>query len=221
MKNKLTLFLIVLLLILSGVAACKKEAITEPPDQIIPSDTTFTDVEGNSYKAKKYGTHYWMIDNFKSVKSSSGQTLNGVYTYNNDNNNVSVYGRLYTWPAAVAAAPTGWRLPTKEEWDELINSLGGTSVAGGKLKETGIAHWTSPNTGATNSSGFTALGSGFRGPDGIFYDLGRHSDFWGTSHNGQDPSAIYIYYNSANVMSDISRDDKTSGIAFSVRYIKN
>ncbi|OFX47559.1 MAG: hypothetical protein A2X13_11415 [Bacteroidetes bacterium GWC2_33_15] len=112
-------------------------------------------------------------------------------------------------------------MPTKDEWDELIRIAGGKSVAGGKLKETGTTHWNAPNTGATNSIGFTAVGSGFRSPDGVLYDIGKHGSYWGTANNAQDPYCIYIYYNSSNIITEVSPIDITSGIAFAVRYVKN
>lgn len=63
--------------------------------------------------------------------------MQNIYAYDNNNSNAAEYGRLNTWKTAVDAAPTGWHLPTKEEWEELINAQGGASIAGGKLKETG------------------------------------------------------------------------------------
>jgi uncharacterized protein (TIGR02145 family) len=107
------------------------------------------------------------------------------------------------------------------EWEELINSFGGSNVAGGKLKETGTSHWNSPNTEATNSSGFTAVAGGFRVPDDIYYDLGKHGSYWGSANNAQDPYCVYMYNTSANIISEVSPIDKTSGIAFAVRYVKN
>jgi uncharacterized protein (TIGR02145 family) len=209
---------IVLSIAIFQLACSKEDSIV----QLQPSpDSLFTDVEGNIYKVKKIGSNYWMIENFRAVKNANGQDMNEVYVYDNNISNTSGYGRLYTWNAAVLATPTGWHLPTKEEWEELINAQGGTHVAGGNLKETGTSHWNSPNTGATNSSGLAAVGSGFRGPDGIYYDLGKHGSYWGTANSAQDPFCVYIYHNSVNVISEVSPIHKTSGIAFAVRYVKN
>jgi uncharacterized protein (TIGR02145 family) len=184
-------------------------------------DSLYTDEEGNIYKVKKIGNNYWMTENFKASKDANGQNLQGVYAYDNNDSNATDYGRLYTWHAVVQATPTGWHLPTQVEWEELINSFGGSNVAGGKLKETGTLHWNNPNTGATNSSGFTAVAGGFRGPDGVFYDLGKHGSYWGTANNAQDPFCIYTFNNSSNVISEVSPTDKTSGISFAVRYVKD
>jgi uncharacterized protein (TIGR02145 family) len=114
--------------------------------------------------------------------------------YNNDSaSNAETYGALYTWAAAMDGAassnsnpsgiqgvcPDGWHLPSDAEWTELTDSLGGTSDAGGKLKETGTTHWNSPNTGATNETGFTALPGGLRNNlGGSFYDIGINGYWW-------------------------------------------
>lgn len=199
--------------------SCKSEQITEQPN--INADSSLTDFEGNVYKVKKIGNSFWMVENFRALKSSDGQVLANVYSFNNDNNLAIEYGRLYTWNAAVESTPSGWHLPAKEEWEELFNSFGGSQIASGRLKEIGREYWNSPNTGATNASEFSAVGSGFRGPDGVSYDLKKHGSYWGSANDEQEPFCVYLYYNSANVISEISPTDKTSGIAFAVRYVKN
>lgn len=211
--------LLLFVMIIMCCSACSNDESVAEPSQLSGADSTLSDVDGNTYKARKIGTRYWMIENFKATRTAEGQTLHGVYAYDSSNSNATAYGRLYTWPAAVQAAPRGWRLPTKEEWEELINSLGGVNSAGGKLKESGTAHWNAPNTGATNSSGFAALPGGFRGPDGLYYELGKHGDYWGTAVNGQEPCCVYLYNTTANVVLEVSPIDKTSGLAFSVRYV--
>jgi uncharacterized protein (TIGR02145 family) len=83
-----------------------------------------------------------------------------------------------TNPSGVqGVCPAGWHLPSDAEWTELTDYLGGTSVAGGKLKETGTA-WGSPNTGATNETGFTALPGGYRYFDENFHDIGNYGYWW-------------------------------------------
>lgn len=94
-----------------------------------------------------------------------GLTTGAWCYYNNDSANGPVYGKLYNWYAVNdprGLAPLGYHIPTDVEWTTLITSLGGTSIAGGALKEIGTTHWSSPNTGATNSAGFTMLGAGRR-----------------------------------------------------------
>jgi len=82
-----------------------------------------------------------------------------------------IYGLLYNWYAATDVrniTPTGWHIPTSAEFTTLMTLLGGSTIAGGKLKETGTNHWSPSNTGATNESGFTAFGSGYRDVRGVF-----------------------------------------------------
>ena len=116
--------------------------------------------------------------------------------YNNDAANNAVYGKLYNWYAAAGIydaaslanpalrkklAPTGWHVPTDAEWTTLTTCLGGETIAGGKMKETGTAHWQSPNQDATNSSGFTGLPGGFRLNNGSFYYIGYNGYWWSSS----------------------------------------
>lgn len=222
-KKTLSPLLAVALLIGSTTFAesCKKEDPLVDTQIYGTPDEPVTDIDGNTYSTVKIGNIIWMAENFKAVKTAAGQNIQGVYVYEDNNSIATSYGRLYTWPAAVQATPTGWHMPTKEEWNELIMAAGGIAVAGGNLKETGTIHWNAPNTGATNSIGFTAIGGGFRGPDGIFYDLGKHGSYWGSTNNAQDPYCIYIYYNYSNIITEVSPIDKTSGIAFAVRYVKD
>jgi uncharacterized protein (TIGR02145 family) len=102
----------------------------------------------------------------------------------NDPGNGPVYGKLYNWYAVNdprGLAPAGWHVPSKDEWDAIINCLGGDDVAGGKLKETGTAHWLEPNFGATNESGFTALGGNLRQNTGAFWPHSTTLQGWGGS----------------------------------------
>jgi uncharacterized protein (TIGR02145 family) len=141
--------------------------------------------------------------------------------------NCDVYGGLYQWDemmqyvtsqGAKGICPTGWHIPTDAEWTTLTNYLGGESVAGGKIKEAGTAHWASPNTGATNSSGFTALPGGYRYGNGSFYSLTNYAYFWSSSQSGAANAwrrglgynNEYVYRNS---------DDKSHG--FSCRCLKD
>jgi len=213
--------IIALLILIVGYASCKKDNTPDPELNPQLETGTVTDFDGNTYQTIKIGNQWWMAENFKATKTSSGQIIQEVFVYNDTQSNATVYGQLYTWAAAVQATPTGWHLPTKEEWDEMINLLGGTSIAGGKMKETGTAHWNAPNTGATNSSGLSVVAGGFRGGDGIYYDKGKHGSYWGTANNPQDPYCAYLYNSDANIICEVSPIDKTSGIAFAVRYVKD
>ena len=106
------------------------------------------------------------------------------WAYDGNESNVATYGRLYTWYAVTDSrnvCPTGWHVPTDAEWTTLTTFLGGENVAGGKLKETGTTHWTTPNTGATNETGFTALPSGYRYIDGTFLTIFSMGIWWSST----------------------------------------
>jgi uncharacterized protein (TIGR02145 family) len=132
-----------------------------------------SDYDNNSYTTVQIGDRIWMAENLKSIHYADGTSVN-YYDYDHDPNNSLIYGRLYAWSAAMNGAassntnpsnvqgvcPDGWHLPSKAEWQQLAGILGGLSIAGGKLKETGIVHWMSPNAGATDESGFGALPAG-------------------------------------------------------------
>lgn len=115
--------------------------------------------------------------------------------------------------------PTGWHLPSDAEWKKLTDYLGGESVAGGKLKETGTTHQKSDNTGATNESGFTALPGGYRGPYGSFFYIGNFGYWWSATENNAT-KAWYCYV--SYFKSDAKREyDLGKDVGFSVRCVKD
>jgi uncharacterized protein (TIGR02145 family) len=153
--------------------------------------------------------------------------------YNNDSANETTYSKLYNWYAVAGIydaaslndsslrkqlAPTGWHVPSDGEWTTLTDALGGGSVAGGKMKETGTAHWEAPNEGATNSSGFTGLPGGYRYYNGAFNDIGDLGTWW-SSTGGATANAWYrsLNFNFGDV--NRGRDSKTFG--FSVRCLRD
>jgi uncharacterized protein (TIGR02145 family) len=150
----------------------------EFPDPVFNTNLTYgtvTDVEGNVYKTVQIGTQTWMAENLKVTKYRNGESISnvtdnmiwykltdGAYCwYNNDAETYkSAFGALYNWYAVNdprKIAPEGWHVPTMDEWKTLLTYLGNN---GGKMKESGLTHWSTPNTG-TNTSGFTALPGGF------------------------------------------------------------
>ncbi len=150
-----------------------------------------TDIEGNLYKAITIGTQTWMAENLKTIRYNDGTTIPLVTDasiwadlstpaycwYDNDESTYkSTFGALYNWYAVNTGklCPIGWHIPTDAEWTKLLTYLGSENVAGGKLKETGTTHWNSPNTGATNESGFTAFPGGIRVPYYISADRNEH-----------------------------------------------
>jgi uncharacterized protein (TIGR02145 family) len=162
---------------------------------------TVTDIDGNVYRTVTIGSQVWMAENLRVTHYRNGDAVShiadsalwasgpayGAYCeYNNDPSNVTTYGRLYNWYAGTDSrkiAPAGWHVPTSAEWQTLMDYLGGNTVAGGKMKEAGTTHWLSPNTGAVDSYGFTALPGGCRDRNGgwNYHYLGRACYFWTTS----------------------------------------
>jgi uncharacterized protein (TIGR02145 family) len=142
--------------------------------------------------------------------------------YNNDSvTYAATYGKLYNWYAVNdtrGLAPSGWHIPTDAEWTILTNYLGGTSIAGGKMKKNGTSNWKSPNTGATNESGFSALPGGSRESDGAFTNVGNFGCWWSASENTPTTARFsYLDYSFAGVL--ILTDNKKR--AFSVRCVRD
>ena len=189
--------------------------------------------DGNLYSYKTIGTQVWMTENLAYLPSVVGPGTGSnstayyyVYGYDGSDvatakatDNYSTYGVLYNWTAAQSACPSGWHLPSDAEWTTLTDYLGGESVAGGKLKEAGESHWDSPNTGATNSSGFTALPGGYRRFDGgFFYGIGLYGLWWSSTESPARPAWYrYLYYDS----SAVGRHDTYKEAGFSVRCLRD
>jgi uncharacterized protein (TIGR02145 family) len=120
----------------------------------------------------KIGTKNWMTENLDiSVPK-------GVRAYDDKPENGKVYGYLYNWETANKVCPAGWRLPSKKDWNILIEFLGGDKVAGGKMRESGLVHWEGPNAEANNSSGFSALPGGRFDGGEVFFGLKNPGNFW-------------------------------------------
>ena len=179
------------------------------------------DIEGNTYRTVQIGTQVWMAENLRVERFRDSITIPlvldnkawdnlitpGYCCYNNTSQNKATYGALYNWYAVGTGklCPAGWHVPSNAEWTTLINQLGGESVAGGALKETGTMHWWPPNTGATNSSGFTAIPGGYRINLGTFGFL-RESGYWWSASDDDAINAGYYFlsYDKANVLSSSS-----------------
>jgi uncharacterized protein (TIGR02145 family) len=192
------------------------------------------DIDGNPYQEVVIGTQTWLKPNLKTTKYNDGTTIPNVTDgawaglstgawvyYNNDANYNADYGKLYNWYAVNTGnlCPTGYHVPTDAEWTTLIDYLGGESVAGDKLKEVGTVHWDSPNTGATDDVGFTALPGGVRsGLNATFYYI--RSSGWHWSATPFNSNLIWsgaLIGNSSGVSKNIY--EKTYG--FSVRCLKD
>jgi len=181
------------------------------------------------------GTQQWMEKNLEVVTYRNGNIIpqvtdptawaaltSGAWCYyNNDVANGAIYGKLYNWYAVNdprGLAPTGWHVPTDAEWTTLETTLGGTAVAGGKMKTTGITRWTTPNTGATNESGFAGLPGGSRFSDGAFGSVGNNGCWWSSSGNST-ASAWFRYLDYGN--GTITRNSAIKRYGFSVRCLRD
>jgi uncharacterized protein (TIGR02145 family) len=186
-----------------------------------------------TYHSVFIGFQCWMKENLNigtGILGTEPQTNNQAiekYCWNNHPPNCTEYGGLYWWdemmnyestPGAQGICPSGWHIPTVDEWNTLISYLGGASVAGGKLKETGTIHWISPNTGASNSSGFTALGGSFWYSPSSFINIGVCGFIWSSSLSVPNcANDIILSYEDDDA--EIGDFQKTLGI--SVRCILN
>jgi uncharacterized protein (TIGR02145 family) len=171
---------------------------------------TVTDADGNIYSTVSIGNQVWLGENLRTTKFSNNdpiamvldsaqwpvQTAAAYCYYNNDSSYVNPYGNLYNWYTVNDArnvCPTGYHVPTAAEWADLVSFLGGETVAGGKLKEQGFSHWLSPNTGADNSSNFTALPSGWRANNnGVYENLGYMCYLWASTLQTADDADIIL-----------------------------
>ena len=226
MKNVFLVIMVVL------IVACSKDSAEAPP--------TITDIDGNVYETVVIGNQTWMKSNLNVSKYQDGTPIpevtdpvvwagltTGAWCYygNNPEN-----GKLYNWFAVVGVydnaslnnlslrkklAPTGYSIPTDAEWTTLTSFIG--SEAGGKMKETDTSNWTSPNSEATNSSGFTALPGGICISNGDFHFIGYYGYWWSaTSADAATAWNRSLGYNSS--IACRSYDDKNYGLA--VRCIK-
>jgi len=206
------------------------------------SSPTVKDIDGNTYNTVQIGGQCWTKENLKVTKyndgstipldnsggtagNGSGQTWSTLKTgartvYGHDNNNLSAYGYLYNWYAASDSrniCPSGWHLPSDEELTTLMTYLGGSTVAGGKLKATGTTYWSN-NAGASNTSGFTALGSGFRSAGSEFSNIKTGTFFWSSSSKSTvNAWQLFLTDNDNLTRRDSSRNEN----GFSIRCIKN
>jgi uncharacterized protein (TIGR02145 family) len=202
------------------------------------NDEELKDKDGNVYTSVTIGTQIWMVENLKTTKYNDGTaiplvtgmsewvnlTTPGYCYYDNDATTYkNTYGTLYNWHAINTGklCPSGWHVPTDVEWTTLTDYLGGYTVAGAKLKETGITHWKDPNTGATNETRFTALPGGHRTYiNGEFLNIGLYGIWWSATESVIEASYAYCWhtdYDTSNM--DNIHSPKENGI--SVRCVRD
>lgn len=202
--------------------------------------SSVTDMDGNVYSTIRIGDQCWMVENLKTTKFNDGTnisktwgTLSPAYCwYSHNINYKNPYGALYNWYAVETnkLCPTGWHVPSYAEWYQLAVFLDKDAIqipdhgtisliAGGKLKETGYTHWWSPNGGATNETGFTAVPAGYRKvDDGLFYLIWQANFLWSSTEFSTNES-LKFYMNKESPHFRISEDSKKAGL--SVRCIKD
>jgi len=228
-RPKISTYLLLAITLSIMTSSCKNSEENDP--------NAVKDIDGNTYTIITIGTQQWLKDNLRTTKFNDGTpvplvTDNAVWEAlgtagycwfeNNSSQNKDPYGALYNWYAASTGklCPTGWHVPDEADWIELENHLGGSGVAGGKMKEQGTTYWNAPNTGATNSSNFSGRGQGQRNTDGTFGYMKEYGEYWSTTEGaiynaktrGMDSNSEYLYgFGSAK--------DKICGLA--VRCIKD
>ena len=209
----------------------------------LPQDTRKELTEGIAFKTIKIGTQIWMAENLRTTKFNDGTdipyitdniewsklTTPGYCWYNNDEASYKeTSGALYNWYTVNTGklCPSGWHVPTHEDFKVLSDYLGGDAVAGGKLKESGTVHWKGSNVGATNEIGFTALPSGLR--EGLtdyrniqgrefFYSMDTDGFWWTSTESGSGARIRHIWRNLTTFAADYS----VKNMGFAVRCIKN
>jgi len=192
---------------------------------------TVSDIDGTIYQTVRIGDQIWMAENLRTKtyndnsdipEVTDNSTWGGLTTdarcwYNNDPSNDSFF---YNWHAVNTdkLCPTGWHVPTDSEWDILAEHLGGTSIAGGKMKEIGTANWATPNTGASNESGFTSKPAGFRLSNGAFSAVSiTSSPMWSSTEVGNNAFARNLIYNKV----ELFENESSKRFGFSVRCVQD
>lgn len=194
----------------------------------LPRFSSFTDPrDGIIYKTVKIGHQIWMAENLRYIPYLSPlNEHHGIWVYNFDGQEIKdaittkcyiEYGCLYDWETAKSVCPSGWHLPTDDEWTKLTDYLGGTDLAGGKLKS--MSGWENPNIGSTNESGFSALPAGYYNNfQKSFYTIGKFAHWWSSTEDGTS----HVW--GRTVMTDnsiISRHTNEKSGGFSVRCVRD
>lgn len=196
---------------------------------------TVTDIDGYIYEVLEIGNQFWMIDNLRVSRYRNGDLIpvehdnenwdnlkiGACCNYENNHEYYEEYGKLYNWYAVDdnrGLAPEGWHIPSNEEWQILIDYLGGNEIAGGKLKEAGSKHWGIENKDATNESDFCAIPGGDRSFHGSFTHIGSHGYWWSSSEVTSGSAKCKIIGYCYNNISDFCLN-KSAGL--SIRCIKD
>jgi len=223
------------------------ENCTGVPCVAAPSFTcgtsTISDIDGNVYETVSIGTQCWTKTNLKVTMYNDG-TLIPDLTVSTSNpwapasgarteyvaagvtGYIGTFGYLYNWYATIDSrklCPDGWHVPTDAEWTTLTTHLGGEVGAGGKMKETGTTLWNSPNTGADNTSGFSALPGGNRNANGSFSNIGDIAFFWSVDEVNINPLNSWgrTLLGFGGTGGDVGRSVNNKNFGLSVRCLKD
>jgi uncharacterized protein (TIGR02145 family) len=189
-------YLILLSVIIYGAGCDSDDDVEGPP----------TDGDGNEYTTVTIGDQVWLGENLKTTSLNDGtpipevqenaawsglQTPGFSWYDNNEAQNKEIYGALYNWYTVSTGklCPSGWHVPTADEWDMLFGFLG--NDAANQLKESGNTHWLISNQDATNSTGFTARPGGYRVPNSGFQQKGYYGYWWSGTSDPNNPARVF------------------------------
>jgi len=238
--SKISFFILIPASFFTSCSEIKKQSENiQSTKEVVKAPTqksgTISDVDGNVYRyLEMCDGKEWMIENLNVSHYRNGDEIPEVQNpeewanlktgawcyYLNDSSYGAVFGKLYNWYAINdprGIAPEGWRVSSKEDWKNLSDCLGGENVAAGKLKEIGTSHWMTPNVGAVNTSGFSALPGGGRSSQGNYTMVDNLGIFW-TSTNYDELQAWIRHISYSNTFVVEFYNDKRNG--FSVRVLK-
>ncbi len=173
-------------------AGCAKKSGQETVPEIIDTlsihityDTLTDSRDGKTYKTVKIGEQIWMAENLNY------QTDSGAWCYENSADSCNKYGRLYDWNTAKTVCPAGYHLPSREEWQSLVDYAGGDEDAGEKLKaRSGWKVYEGSSGNGTDDFGWSALPGGGWYSDGGFNYAGKFSDWWTATEGGSDSAYV-------------------------------
>ena len=229
------------------IKATNELGTTNSTDFTFTTLAPITDIEGNTYNIRTIGTQIWMTENLKTTKYSDGTSIAfGLYYPENNISNVTKFGYLYDWAAAIkqpprydtimidlqgqrvqGVCPTSWHLPSVNEWLELVNNFGGVEIAGLKLKISDLSYWQTPLLIEEPVSGFNAIPAGQRYINGDFQNCGGSAYYWTSSQFWDGGGTImgrqlYLFYFQPNVYINITNANNQPGsIGLSVRCLKD
>lgn len=194
----------------------------------ITEEGALVDFDGNIYTKVTIGTQVWMVEDLKTTHYNNGDPIPNVtgdaewaalttpaYCWVNNDSITFPNAVLYNWYAINTGnlCPPGWHIATNDDWNTLVNFLGGQNIAGGPLKETGTTHWAAPNVGATNITGFTSRANGYRHADtGTFSEPGYYASYFTSTEHplvSTDAYQWYCAFDGPNC--SVDQQDKASG----------